>query len=90
MLIRFDCASARIEQRPELDRNGNFDVTGVFMRQRPGPQRMDDQPNEQPARFVGKVTGETLALTISLVKSGEELGKYSLVHGREGRIRRCL
>ena len=90
VLFTFDCADARISKRPELDSKGNFDVAGVFIGRRGGPIRLDDKPNEQPARFVGKVAGDILDLTISLTKSGEEIGKYRLKRGTEGRIRRCL
>jgi hypothetical protein len=90
VLLTFDCANARIEKRPELDAKGNFDAQGVFIRQRGGPIRMDEKPNEQPARFVGRISGENMDMVITLMKTGEEIGKYKLQRGKEGRIRRCL
>ena len=60
-----------------------------FARHRPGPTREDDNTEGEPARYSGVVDGESLTLTITLVKNSEKVGDFTLAHGKIGRIRRC-
>ena len=56
--IEFDCAHGRITEKIVLDREGKFEAKGIYARERPGPQRMDED-NDQPAVYQGSVKEKT-------------------------------
>ena len=68
---------------------GRFDVIGRHVRETPGPIRLGRTPPPRPARYVGKVTGGEMTLTVTLTDTPEEIGSFTLVRGSEGRIRKC-
>lgn len=89
VVFELDCADARIDGPVKLDRKGAFSVEGTVSTQQPGPVR-EDRPNKpQRARFSGKVTGETMSLSITLIDTKDEIGSYKLSFGRTGRVFRC-
>jgi hypothetical protein len=87
--IEFDCAHGRITEKIAPDRDGKFDVKGVFARQRGGPERIGKN-NDQPARYQGSIKEKTMTLTIELTRDKEDLGKFTLTKGSNGRLTRCL
>ncbi|HEX5705694.1 MAG TPA: hypothetical protein VFX96_00245 [Pyrinomonadaceae bacterium] len=86
--IEFDCAHGRIE-RLGTDADGRFDVRGVLVAERGGPARIDEKEVERPARYTGKIEGETMTLTVT--PEGDEAGAitYTLTRGRGGRLFKC-
>ena len=87
--IAFDCADAEIPGKIIVDKNGNFSARGKFNRRHPGPIR----PNEPPpvdAKFAGRVSNNRMTLKITLTSDGTAAGEYTLEHGRNARIVRCL
>lgn len=89
MDIEFDCAHGAIEQLIKLDGEGAFDLAGKYSPQHPGPTRRDEENSETSVRYVGRVTGEELTLTISDPNKKETIGTFTLRHGNEGRVRKC-
>lgn len=87
--IEFDCAEAKIPQQLETDKKGNFSVNGTFTRHSPGPTRRDSPPQAEPARFEGKITGKSMKLKVTLVKTNEMLGEFSTERGKEPSLTRC-
>jgi hypothetical protein len=87
--LEFDCANGQINQPVMLDGNNAFDVAGVYVQERGGPVRIDEQPNGQPARYSGRVEGQTLTLTITLTDNKQTIGTYTLGHGQNPRIFKC-
>jgi hypothetical protein len=88
--LEFDCANGQINQPITLDGNGAFDVAGVYVQEHGGPVRIDEQPNGQPARYSGRVEGQTMTLTITLTGKQQTVGTYTLGHGQNPRIFKCL
>lgn len=88
--IEFDCAHGALDVPILLDRNGRFDVPGVFVRERGGPVRLDDPPDSHPARYVGTTDGRSLTLTVTLLDSVQNMGTYTLVLGMPPRLVKCL
>jgi hypothetical protein len=87
--IELDCADAQIEGPVKLDRKGSFTVEGTITTQRPGPIR-EDRPNKpQRARFSGKVAGDSMTLSITMIESKTDAGTFTLHFGRMGRVFRC-
>ena len=87
--IEYDCSSGTIEQPILLDRDGRFDVRGTHERQTGGPVRIDSPTQSQAARYVGRVVGTRMTVSVTLIKTGESLGTFSLKYGVEPRIVRC-
>lgn len=87
--IEFDCAHAAIEQPIALDAEGRFDSKATFTVERGGPIRRDSPPPTRPARFAGRVSGDTLTLTVTLTDNDEDAGTFKLTRGSAGRIMKC-
>jgi hypothetical protein len=87
--IEFDCAAAEISEKLYLDRKGNFKAAGVYIRQTPGPIRVDLPPKRQPAEFRGKVTDKKMTLEIVLTETDESAGRFTLERGQAGRLHKC-
>lgn len=87
--IEYDCAHGTIDQPIRIDRNGRFDVRGTHTREAGGPVRIDNPPRGQAARYVGRISGTRMTLSVSLVGSGQAVGTFSLDFGAEPRIFKC-
>ena len=88
--LEFDCARGAIPEPLAIDANGRFDQAGTWTRERPGPTRRGDETAGEPARYRGKLEGETLSLRIILEKDGKEIASYSATRGKLPRVHRCL
>ncbi len=88
--IRYDCAEAEIDSKIMISEQGNFSVEGVYIRRTPGPIRVGKSPQRQPAIFEGKVSGNTMTLSVTLTESKEKIGEFTLKKDSNGVIRRCL
>lgn len=86
--VEFDCAHGTLG-KVAPDAEGGFDVGGTFVRERGGPVRSDEQPEKLPARYRGKIEGESMTLRVSVEGLGETL-TYTLTRGRTARLRKCL
>jgi hypothetical protein len=86
--LTFDCATGSVEGPITLDENGGFDVAGRLVREGPGPVR-PEQTKGVPARFAGKLDGETMTLSVRVSGSDDTLGPFTLTRGRLARIRSC-
>jgi hypothetical protein len=88
--VEFDCAHASLPGPVTLDGGGRFSVTANLVREHGGPIREGEAENGQPARWEGKVAGDSMRLTVTLTGSGETVGTFELVRGREPRLTKCL
>jgi hypothetical protein len=89
-VLEYDCAHGTIDESLIPDGDGHFDFVGTHTRETGGPTHVDEQPDIHPARYRGRVSGNTLTLTITLTDSGDVLGPYALVRGEPGRVYKCL
>ncbi|HEY6146372.1 MAG TPA: hypothetical protein VIZ69_01690 [Thermoanaerobaculia bacterium] len=87
--MELDCAHGSIENPITVDETGRFTIRGAFVREHPGPIRPGLERRAQPAVYSGRIDGKTMKLSIELPETGETVGTYSLVHGEEGRVRKC-
>ncbi len=88
--VEYDCATGTIDQPLILDTEGRFEARGSHSPERGGPVREGQEPPRRPARYRGRVEGETLYLQVDLLEPAETLGSFTLVHGREPRLFKCL
>ena len=88
--LEYDCAHGTIEGSIEPDRNGNFVVTGVHVREHGGPIQEDEVPDEHPARYQGWTNGTRMTLSVILTDTGLEIGTYHLRLGQQAQLFKCL
>ena len=88
--IEYDCAHGTMDQPLTLDSQGRFEVKGTHVRERGGPVRRDDKPDSHPARYTGRVEGQTMTLTVTLTDAQDAAGNtYTLTRGDEGHLFKC-
>jgi hypothetical protein len=88
--IELDCAHGDIPVVPTLDRQGQFEVVGTFVREHGGPIRQGELPDRRAALYAGHVASTTMTLTIRLSDTNEPVGAFTLVSGSSGRVVKCL
>jgi len=89
--IESGCDSGRIEGSIATDQSGGFSLPGTYVFGRGGPSQSSDLPlKAQSARYVGRIVGERMELTISLPELSRSLGPFQLSLGRQNLIDRCL
>ena len=92
--LELDCAHGRIAQPLALDADGRFELTGTFVRERPGPVRMGPNGEAQeekgaPATYSGRLEGDVLRLTIRFENGGESR-PLEARRGQAARLHKCL
>lgn len=87
--VEHDCAHSTITKPIVLDKDGRFDVPADFVVERGGPIRRDQPPAVRPARYAGRVEGDTMTLTVTLTDTGEDAGTFTLTRGSSGRLMKC-
>lgn len=88
--MQFACAEGEITQKLQIDEHGNFSANGVYIRQNPGPLRVDSPPKHQSARYEGKISDKTMTLKITLTETNEVIGDFTLELNKKIRLQRCL
>ena len=88
--FEFDCAHGRSDGPLAPGRDGGFDLGGYFVAERGGPVRAGHEEKRLPARYSGRVEGETMTLTVTLTDTRQEIGTFTLTRGRAGRLTKCL
>ena len=86
--IEFDCAHGIIDQRIVLDRKGRFDIKGEFV-QEGGPAVAGDVDRRHTARYTGVVDKKIMTLKITLLDKKEDIGTFTLAHGRISMLTKC-
>ena len=88
--VVYDCAHGTIDQPMILNSTSQFDVTGSYVRERGGPLREGESAGSEPVRYTGRIQDETMTVTVTLVDTKETIGTFTLKHGANPRIRKCL
>jgi hypothetical protein len=88
--FEFDCAHGASEGPLALAEDGRFDLEGFFVAERGGPVRRDQKEKRRPARYSGRVEGETMTLSVTLTESGDDVGTFTLTRGGAARLNKCL
>lgn len=87
--VQFDCAHGTIGEKIVADSSGGFVVKGRYVQEHPGPTRQGEENDGKPAIYSGTITNQTMTMKIVLDGSSEAIATYTLVKGKNGRIRRC-
>ena len=87
--LEFDCAGGEITRPLRPDAEGRFDLPGTFTRKSPGARRVGLTPAARPARYSGRVEGQTMTLTVTLAETDQPPETYTLTRGGAGRLGKC-
>ena len=88
--IEFNCAHGSINQSIPLDRQGRFDVPGIYVQDHGGPGQQNEPPDSHPARYFGRVQGKTMSVTVELTDTMETIGYFTLTYGESPYVFKCL
>jgi hypothetical protein len=88
--IEYDCAAGKITGPLALAANGDFNWTGIHSPGHGGPSRVDEPPDNRPARYTGNANSNTMQLTVTVLDGSIPPQTYTLRRGGEARVFRCL
>ena len=88
--LEFDCAHGTMEAPIPVDREGAFNVTGIFVREHGGPIRDGEPPDQHPAIYSGTTDGKRMTLTVALSDESQPIGTFELALGGQPRVVKCL
>ncbi len=88
--LEFDCAAGEISEPLEVDAGGRFEAAGVFIPGQGGPVQAGEAPLRRPARYAGRVVGQTMTLSLTLSETGELIGPFRLRKDAPPQLLRCL
>ena len=88
--ITYDCAEGLMTQPLITDARGHFDIKGRHRAEHSGPiRRTEEEYNGRPARYTGRIVGDTMTLTVTLTDKPETFGTFTLKKGSEGNVFKC-
>lgn len=87
--VEFDCAHGTITDPLKTDSEGHFALNGSYVREGPGPIRLNVPRVSQAASYSGSIKGEEMLLKVTLTNSSQEVGTFTLTRGSQGRIWKC-
>jgi len=86
--LEYDCATGTIDQPIILDASGKFIAKGSHTPEHGGPRR-NQQAAVPRARYVGRVIGDTMTLTVTLEAGGQRVGVFRLKRGNDPLLTKC-
>ncbi|HZT57829.1 MAG TPA: pilin [Pyrinomonadaceae bacterium] len=87
--VEYDCAHGTVDQKFVADAEGRFDLRGTHVREHGGPVRRDETPDSHPARYTGRIKGDTMTLTVTETDTNESVGTFTLAFGQPPRVMKC-
>jgi len=87
--IEYPCADGEIKRQLRTDKNGYFKVDGFHIGPNAGPIRRDAIQKPDVARYEGKITGNVMTLKVTNLRTGENLGEFTLERGKSPLMHRC-
>jgi hypothetical protein len=87
-LLEFDCASGRIDRPIVVDEKGSFTTQGTYSPEHGGARR-DVDAGPAHARYIGRITGDTMRLTIRLEHDRKPVGVFALRRGDDSLLTKC-
>lgn len=87
-LLEYECASGKIDGRIILDVRGEFNTQGSYVPEHGGPRRDGDAVATR-ARYAGRVSGDTMRLTVRLGHGKKPVGVFTLTRGNDPLLTKC-
>jgi hypothetical protein len=86
--VEYDCATGTIDEPIALDARGTFATKGSYTPEHGGPRR-EPPTAVARARYVGRVDGDTMKLTVTLHTGKKPIGTFTLKRGDDVLLPRC-
>jgi len=86
--LEYDCAVGTIDQPIVVDAGGRFAAKGSYTPERGGPRR-EGPTAVARARYAGRVSGDTMTLTVTLETGKERVGIFTLKRGDDVLLTKC-
>jgi hypothetical protein len=87
--VEFDCAHGTVDEAPRLDAEGQFSLSGSYVREHGGPIHQGEPEDRHPAHYFGELRGSRLTLSIRLADEGTQIGPYQAQSGQPPRLIKC-
>jgi hypothetical protein len=88
--LAYDCAAGTVDQPLVAAADGRFTATGTHTPGHGGPDRVGEVPLSYPARYSGRVRGDTMTLRVDVAGLDSRLGPFTLHRGAPANLLRCL
>ncbi|MDE3054754.1 MAG: hypothetical protein KGJ70_12760, partial [Gemmatimonadota bacterium] len=89
--IEYDCGAGRITAPMLLDRRGDFDLPGLYIREGPGPVPANDSLlPKYPARYGGHTDGHTMTFTMTVANDSIPTQTFTVAYGGNPNVFKCL
>ncbi len=88
--LEFDCAHGTVDDAPLLDSQGQFNLSGVYVREHGGPIRDGEPEDSHPALYFGQLQESRVTLSIRLTDDAMQIGPYEAERGQPPRLFKCL
>lgn len=86
--IEYECGRGSIDHKLVTEAGGRFRAKGFHVRERFGPEGGGEDKGV-PALYSGRTDGKTMTLTVRLAETNEEVGSFTLTHGKKVRLTKC-
>ena len=86
--LEYDCGSGTIDEPIVLDRTGRFNAIGSHTSEHGGPRR-EGQSAVARARYVGRIRGNTMTLTVTLENPTQRVGVFTLTRNNDALLTKC-
>jgi hypothetical protein len=95
--IEYVCAHGSIDHQLVTEAGGRFRAKGAYVREGFGPERDEEEREREGARegrgapvlYSGRTDGKTMTLTVRFAASNDEVGSFTLTHGKKVRLVKC-
>ena len=87
--IEYDCADGEIHTPLKVDKKGYFKIDGSHTGPNVGPTRIDDNRAHEAVRYEGRIVGSLMKLKVTMIKTGEVIGDFTLRRGQRSVMHRC-
>jgi hypothetical protein len=88
--IEYDCAAGKITQPLALASNGDFSWEGIHSPGHGGPSRIDEPPDNRPARYTGNANSNSLRVTVTVLDGSIPPQTFTLTRGGNANVLKCL
>jgi hypothetical protein len=87
--IEYDCAHGTIDEAIVVDGTSRFSVAGTHTFERGGSSRSGKAPDRHPARYDGRVVGDTMEITVTVADTNRRIGRFMLFLNHSARLVKC-
>jgi hypothetical protein len=87
--IEYDCAHGTIDEAIVVDGTSRFSVAGTHTFERGGSIRSGKAPDRHPARYNGRVVGDTMEITVAVTDTNRRIGRFMVFLNHSARLVKC-